>query len=70
VDFGPVAEITDLDEFRRRSQDKTLPEFVVREQGDDVVVISPGPVTLLDSLTARKLARELLDTADIIEGLD
>jgi len=65
-----VAEITDLDEFRRRSQDKTLPEFVVREQGDDVVVISPGPVTLLDSLTARKLARELLDTADIIEGLD
>lgn len=63
-----MAEITDLDEYRRRSQEKPSPEFIIREDEDDVVIFSPGPVALLDSIAARKLAQELIDTADMIEG--
>jgi hypothetical protein len=68
VGSGLVAEITDLDEFRRRSRTKPSPAFIVREDDDDVVIFSPGPVALLDSIAARKLAHELIDTADMIEG--
>lgn len=60
--------ITDMAEFRRRFQE-TPParEYVVRENGDKVALAVMSPVIELHPEAARKLAEELIDTADLIE---